>query len=91
MFALTSVRNAGPVEGRRSLPRLIDGLVLPRWLRKPARSLSRVFAGDVDYPPYAASAVSVSALRHSSASAPHPRSERSRSTTRNPRLWRVSR
>lgn len=58
MFALTSVRSDGQAEGARSLPRLIDGLVLPRWLRKPARSLSRLFAGDVDYPPYAASAAS---------------------------------
>jgi cell division protein FtsQ len=54
LFALTPVRDGGPTDGRRSLPRLIDGLVLPRWLRKPARSLSRVVAGEVDYPPYAA-------------------------------------
>ena len=58
MFALTSVRGDGQAEGPRSLPRLIGGFVLPRWLRKPARALSRVVSGDVDYPPYAASVVS---------------------------------
>lgn len=59
MFALTSVRESGSALGRRSLPRPSDRFVLPRWLRKPARFLSRAIAGDVDYPPYAATGLSL--------------------------------
>lgn len=42
MFALMS-------KGGRS-----GAVVLPRWLRRPARFFGRVFAGDVDAPPFAA-------------------------------------
>ncbi|QPC88765.1 FtsQ-type POTRA domain-containing protein [Mesorhizobium sp. NBSH29] len=45
--------------GARQLPAwLSDGFVLPRWLRKPARALSRAYEGDYAVPPFAATGLS---------------------------------
>lgn len=59
MFSLTAGRNGGAgalARGYRALAP--GGFVLPRILRKPARLVSRVIAGDVEAPPFAMLALS---------------------------------
>ena len=59
MFALTAGRDgeAGAV-ARRRRAFMPGGLVLPRWLRKPARLAGRLVSGDVDAPRFLMAALS---------------------------------
>ncbi|MCR5855333.1 cell division protein FtsQ/DivIB [Mesorhizobium sp. J428] len=57
MFALKSSQGARQVADRSAASRAAaawDGIVLPRWLRKPARVLGRLVSGDMTAPRYAA-------------------------------------
>ena len=59
MFALTSGQTAGAgAQKRGGWSLLHGGFVLPRWLRRPARFLSRMWVGEVSAPPYAMTALS---------------------------------
>ena len=59
MFALTSGQVAGTgAQGREGRSLMHGGFVLPRWLRRPARFLSRMWAGEVTAPRHAMTALS---------------------------------
>ncbi|MEO3385516.1 cell division protein FtsQ/DivIB [Mesorhizobium sp. CAU 1741] len=59
MFALTSGQSLGSsAQRRRSWAIAPGGLVVPRWLRRPARFASRVWSGEVVAPPFAGGALS---------------------------------
>lgn len=59
MFALTAGRDdgAGGPRGRAQRP-ASGGLVLPRWLRRPARFAGRLVSGEVDAPRWLSGALS---------------------------------
>ena len=63
MFSLTAGRHGGagaaPRGGRAHAP---GGFVLPRALRRPARFLARLVAGDVEPPPFAMLALSAAMI-----------------------------
>lgn len=63
MFALTSRRigGSGAALRERYLP-ASGGFVLPRWLRRPARLLSRFVSGEIEAPPYSAAVLSAAVI-----------------------------
>jgi cell division protein FtsQ len=63
MSWLRGVRGAA---GGAREPIALDGIVLPRFLRRPARSLGRMIQGDVEAPRYAASILTAGFLAASS-------------------------
>ena len=63
MFALRSGQSGGSVaSAQRGLRSASDGIVLPRWLRRPARLLARVSSGEVETPPFAATIMTAALL-----------------------------